>query len=1207
MSDTWIGGTSTNWFTAANWSSLNGTTTVHAAPTISATGNESVVIGPATNSPVISEPNVPAGNLITLTQSGVNYADGQIDGELITLTSGASLTLQGVALGTYLGNGVLGNITNLKAASSATPTYDSHMQIDVAGSGVHTLIINDVNHNFGEIALGAGSTLDVTIAAGGNNQAPHGLYNYGLISIGSGADFTFGTVTGGTGTVVAFYNPGWIQVEGGTFVANALLADGANVSNGTATPDGYIAIGNSGKVVLNSTVAAGLQINFTDTTANTLQITAGTLFSGTVNNFGSSDTIVVNGFTSTSNATITTVGGTTELITANGSVLTTITLTGSITSNISTGTNSSGQEFIQTGGNTLANQTTYAAGSNTLTGSGGTLANNGTVAATGSGTTLVIGSSLTGTGGFFIDNGATLVLANATGNDAGQTITFGTLGSTTAPNTLIINDNSSGFGGKAVGFGAHDEIVLGGSVLPALTAGEAVVLSYNTASGLLSVSETNASGSVVASTSFSITGTPSLTTGALVALSGVNGEVIELASNLVGQSFNFSVSGTGAFESPANYSGGIAPGDALVAGETVKIAVGTASVSSGGVADAGLITVATGASLLDAGSLTGAGSLAVAGSATLTGATTLAGGITDAGTLTLGGADATAISLASGAKLVIASNFSDTSTITGPGTLTLNSGVTATLASGSSLAAVLDSGTLDLTGALGGSINMEGNGANSVVDFAGSSSATTLTNMGTSDKIILSASALTSPVLGTSGVHLAYNTTTGVLTVTDTANSNGSIISTANITVAGTAAGVLSTASFVALAGAKGEVIELASSLPTQSFDFSIASGSTGAFESGANFIGGAAPGDTLVAGEQVTISSGTASVSSTGIADAGTIVVAGGAGLNAGVVTGAGTLDVLAGGNATLASGTTLGSILDGGTIALTGAGSLSSINMQGNGANSVVDFTGTGTATPLTNFGSTDKIIIGGAALKLNALTDNVTQSYNTATGVITVTDHTNGSIASVTLGLTTGDLPSYLQVTTSAAGVVLTLCFYPGTALATPTGEIKVEDIQAGDMLLTADGPKPVRWIGQSHIHTGFADPLRTLPIRIRAGALGAGLPFRDLLLSPDHAIHLDGILVQAGALVNGTSILRDYDVPEQFTYYHVELASHELLLAEGVQAESFVDNVERMHFQNWDARTAPYEAIVEMDMPRAKSARQVPAAIRRRLGLNKTEAA
>jgi hypothetical protein len=124
---------------------------------------------------------------------------------------------------------------------------------------------------------------------------------------------------------------------------------------------------------------------------------------------------------------------------------------------------------------------------------------------------------------------------------------------------------------------------------------------------------------------------------------------------------------------------------------------------------------------------------------------------------------------------------------------------------------------------------------------------------------------------------------------------------------------------------------------------------------------------------------------------------------------------------------------------------------------------------------------------------------------------------------------------------------------------------------------------------------------LPIRIRAGALGDGLPTRDLLLSPAHALLLDGVLVNAGALVNGGTITREAAVPEVFTYYNLELAEHTLILAEGTPAETFVDNVSREHFDNW----AEHEAllgdapIAEMDLPRAASHRQVPMAIRRRL--------
>src|ERR1700716_3436145 len=94
----------------------------------------------------------------------------------------------------------------------------------------------------------------------------------------------------------------------------------------------------------------------------------------------------------------------------------------------------------------------------------------------------------------------------------------------------------------------------------------------------------------------------------------------------------------------------------------------------------------------------------------------------------------------------------------------------------------------------------------------------------------------------------------------------------------------------------------------------------------------------------------------------------------------------------------------------------------------------------------------------------------------------------------------------------------------------------------------------WLGRQTVSLGFADPLRVLPIRIKAGALGDNIPSRDLLLSPDHAVLIDDVLIQAGALVNGVSIIRETNVPQTFTYYHIELDGHELILAEGAPAET-----------------------------------------------------
>jgi len=186
---------------------------------------------------------------------------------------------------------------------------------------------------------------------------------------------------------------------------------------------------------------------------------------------------------------------------------------------------------------------------------------------------------------------------------------------------------------------------------------------------------------------------------------------------------------------------------------------------------------------------------------------------------------------------------------------------------------------------------------------------------------------------------------------------------------------------------------------------------------------------------------------------------------------------------------------------------------------------------------------------------------------------------------------------------------ICFMAGTRIATPGGVKNVECLAIGDSVLTADGKvAPVRWVGRQTVSTLFADPKRVMPIRICAGALGERLPERDLLVSPSHALLVDGVLVQAGALVNGSTIVRETNVPQTFVYYHVELENHSLIVAEGLPAETFLDNVERMAFDNWDEHLKLYpkqESIPEMSYPRASSARQLPASIVAKLSARTVE--
>ena len=179
---------------------------------------------------------------------------------------------------------------------------------------------------------------------------------------------------------------------------------------------------------------------------------------------------------------------------------------------------------------------------------------------------------------------------------------------------------------------------------------------------------------------------------------------------------------------------------------------------------------------------------------------------------------------------------------------------------------------------------------------------------------------------------------------------------------------------------------------------------------------------------------------------------------------------------------------------------------------------------------------------------------------------------------------------------------ICFMANTHILTPSREVVVEDLQIGDLVQTYDGRSvPVRWIGRQTVVGRFAEELR-LPIRIRKGALGFNVPCRDLLVSPEHALLVDDVLINAGALVNNTSIVRERNVAAIFTYYHVELDDHSLVLAENTPAETFVDNVDRANFDNWREYQSLYpegKAIPEMPYPRAKASRQVPRAIRERL--------
>jgi Fe2+ transport system protein FeoA len=148
----------------------------------------------------------------------------------------------------------------------------------------------------------------------------------------------------------------------------------------------------------------------------------------------------------------------------------------------------------------------------------------------------------------------------------------------------------------------------------------------------------------------------------------------------------------------------------------------------------------------------------------------------------------------------------------------------------------------------------------------------------------------------------------------------------------------------------------------------------------------------------------------------------------------------------------------------------------------------------------------------------------------------------------------------------------CFAAGTRIRTETGDRPVEALRIGDRLvLAAGGSAPIAWIGHRSIACHrHPRPRDVLPIRVQAGAFGPDMPIRDLLLSPDHAVLADGVLIPVRYLVNGSTVAR-HDTTN-ITYFHVELPAHGVVLAEGLPCESYLDTGNRNAFANAGAAVA-----------------------------------
>jgi len=175
---------------------------------------------------------------------------------------------------------------------------------------------------------------------------------------------------------------------------------------------------------------------------------------------------------------------------------------------------------------------------------------------------------------------------------------------------------------------------------------------------------------------------------------------------------------------------------------------------------------------------------------------------------------------------------------------------------------------------------------------------------------------------------------------------------------------------------------------------------------------------------------------------------------------------------------------------------------------------------------------------------------------------------------------------------------ICFLEGTKVLTDKGYKNIEALKENDLVQGQDNKlHPVKWIGvqaidpNAHVH-----PYSVLPIKIKVNALGENVPSNDLFLSPNHALCIDDLLINAGALVNNLNIQNTFSL-EPFKYYHIELDTHELLIIENTLTESYLpQNDKRSDFDNGKEIENGKVLLFPLSLPRISSIVKVPSSIK-----------
>ena len=311
-----------------------------------------------------------------------------------------------------------------------------------------------------------------------------------------------------------------------------------------------------------------------------------------------------------------------------------------------------------------------------------------------------------------------------------------------------------------------------------------------------------------------------------------------------------------------------------------------------------------------------------------------------------------------------------------------------------------------------------------------------------------------------------------------------------------------------------------------------------------------------------------------TSITNAGTLILSNAVLVDGGVPGGGGGYSYLVNNGVVLLDPSTLstGGLTGTGSVTI-GAGSYLQVNATV-ASGQTIDFGGDNGVLNIVNaprfagtiagLNNTDTISLSGLAYGYDGATGSVTNNKLTiSTGGVSVTLAVSG-VADGT--------PVTVQANPYYSGTFVMLCFLAGTRIATLAGQVPVQSLQVGDEVITASGGvRPIRWIGTGRVLATPGRRSAATPVIVYKGAIADNVPNRDLYVTKGHSLFIDDVLIPVEFLVNHRSIVWG-DHAREVELFHIDLDTHDVLLANGAMAESYRDDGNRWLFRDgndsWD---------------------------------------